>query len=148
MLQTLRQDYQMNLETKQQVLTIDDTQEKVLADPAALWQVLDNLLSNACKYTPHHGQIFIHIRSEVNQIRIEIEDQGPGIAKHELDRLFQKFSKLSAKPTGNEHSTGLGLFIVKHLLGLMQGKVVCESQFGYGAKFIVYLPAATEVTQA
>jgi signal transduction histidine kinase len=74
-------------------------------------------------------------------IRIEIEDQGPGITEADMKKLFGKFARLSAQPTGGEHSTGLGLSIVKKLVEAMNGRVWCESEPGKGAKFIVELPA-------
>lgn len=79
--------------------------------------------------------------SAVKYIRIEIEDQGPGITEADMKKLFGKFARLSAQPTGGEHSTGLGLSIVKKLVEAMNGRVWCESEPGKGAKFIVELPA-------
>lgn len=80
-------------------------------------------------------------------IRIEIEDQGPGITEADMKKLFGKFARLSAQPTGGEHSTGLGLSIVKKLVEAMNGRVWCESQPGKGAKFIVELPAVESVDE-
>lgn len=140
LLQELRQYYQTRLELKRQVLIIRGDNATIEADRSALRQVLDNVISNACKYTPHHGQIIIHVFQKEKEIDIVIEDQGPGIVTREQGKLFQKFSLLSSKPTGGEFSTGLGLFIVSHLLQLMRGEIRCESQFGSGTKFIVTLP--------
>ena len=81
--------------------------------------------------------------SAVKYIRIEIEDQGPGITEADMKKLFGKFARLSAQPTGGEHSTGLGPSIVKKLVEAMNGRVWCESEPGKGAKFIVELPAVT-----
>lgn len=75
-----------------------------------------------------------------NKVRCEIEDQGPGFSEQDLKKLFGKFSRLSAKPTGGEHSSGLGLFIVKKLVENMHGKVWCKTEIGSGAKFIVEFP--------
>ena len=75
-------------------------------------------------------------------IRIEISDQGPGLTDDDMKKMFGKFARLSAQPTGGEHSTGLGLSIVKKLVEAMNGKVWCESEPGKGATFIVELPAA------
>ena len=73
-------------------------------------------------------------------LRIEIQDEGQGIAPEEMTKLFGKFVRLSARPTGGEHSTGLGLSIVKKMVEAMQGRVWCESEVGKGATFIVELP--------
>lgn len=124
-----------------------------IADRFALRQVLDNLLSNAVKFSPYSKQIFINVlerkKEDENEragvlderrVRIEIRDEGPGLGKEEQARLFTKFSRLSAKPTGEEGSTGLGLSIVKKLVEMMNGRVWCESVKGEGATFIVELP--------
>jgi signal transduction histidine kinase len=73
---------------------------------------------------------------------ISVKDQGPGISVKDQAQLFGKFRRLSAQPTGGEHSTGLGLSIVKKIVDGMNGRVWCESDFGYGATFFVVLPLA------
>lgn len=143
-LQELRQYYQSILEQKQQVLMVQSTDVKVYADKSALWQVLDNLLSNACKYTPAHGTITIQVTGAGKEVYICIEDEGPGISLHEIDRLFQKFTQLPSHWTKAEYSVGLGLFVSAHLLHLMQGEIRCESQLGQGAKLIITLPGAPD----
>jgi signal transduction histidine kinase len=80
-----------------------------------------------------------------NSIVIAVQDEGQGIAAHELSLLFTKFSKLSPQPTGGETSSGLGLSIVKRLMEKMNGRVWCESEQGKGATFFVEFPI-TETT--
>jgi signal transduction histidine kinase len=106
-------------------------------DHSLLVQVLDNLVSNAIKFSNHNSKISVSLKDENQKFRFEIEDEGPGIMEEDKPRLFKKFQKLRAKPTGGENSTGLGLSIVKKYVEAMKGKVWCESEFGYGAKFIV-----------
>jgi signal transduction histidine kinase len=77
-------------------------------------------------------------------VRIEVQDEGPGISDEDMKRLFGKFARLSAQPTGGEHSTGLGLSIVKKMVEAMHGHVWCESELGAGARFIVELPKAEQ----
>jgi signal transduction histidine kinase len=77
-----------------------------------------------------------------HKLRIEIQDEGLGISDEDMKRLFGKFTRLSAQPTGGEHSTGLGLSIVKKIVEAMNGQVWCESPPGEGATFIVMLPRA------
>jgi signal transduction histidine kinase len=140
----------------------------VVADDRYLEQVFDNLLSNAIKYSPHGATIFLETRIE-SQIQdrddaatpshieiiagetapqtaqILIRDEGPGITKEDQTKLFQKFTRLTAQPTGDEHSTGLGLAIVKTLVTMMNGTVRCESapETGRrGATFVVEMPVA------
>ncbi|MCU0427695.1 MAG: sensor histidine kinase [Candidatus Kapabacteria bacterium] len=77
-------------------------------------------------------------------VRIEVADEGPGISEEDMKKLFGKFARLSARPTGGEHSTGLGLSIVKKMVEAMNGRVWCESELGKGATFIVELPKADD----
>ena len=113
-------------------------------DQIYLQQVYENLLNNAIKFSPHGKHIYVSINASNHTIRTEVKDQGPGISKDEMDLLFKKFKKLSNKPTAGESSTGLGLSIVKHYAGLLNGKVWCESEPGAGASFIVELPTHIE----
>ncbi len=120
--------------------SLESSSSLALADEQALMQVLDNLVSNAVKYSPHEKNIFIRLESSDNAVRIEIRDEGPGISPDDMQKLFGKFARLSARPTGGEHSTGLGLSIVKKMVEAMNGRVWCESELGTGATFIVELP--------
>ena len=70
----------------------------------------------------------------------EIQDEGPGLSAEDQKKLFGKFARLSAKPTGGEHATGLGLSIVKKMVEAMNGQVWCESELGQGARFVVQFP--------
>jgi signal transduction histidine kinase len=119
-----------------------ETTESVRADHAALEQVLDNLVSNAVKYSPHDKQIHTRLRLAEGgmRVRFEVQDEGPGISEQDKSKLFGKFARLSAQPTGGEHSTGLGLSIVKKMVEAMNGDVWCESELGKGATFILELP--------
>ena len=110
---------------------------EINADNDSTVQILDNLISNAVKYTPNGGSIEVSVKNVNSKVRVEVKDDGPGILEKEKDKLFKKFSKLSSKPTGGESSTGLGLSIVKKLTEAMHGKVWCESEEGKGATFIV-----------
>ncbi len=115
------------------------------ADRDIMIQVLDNLVSNALKFSPPDTEVTVTVRStncdQSKWARIEVRDEGPGINADEMPRLFGKFTRLSARPTGGEESTGLGLSIVKQLIEAMRGRVWCESFPGEGAMFIVELPA-------
>jgi signal transduction histidine kinase len=116
----------------------------IYADFAKTYEVVENLLSNAIKYSPHGKNVFIRIIEDAatSTVRIEVQDEGPGISDEDMKRLFGKFAKLSAQPTGGEDSTGLGLSIVKKIVEAMNGRAWCESVFGEGATFIVALPRA------
>ena len=117
---------------------------RVLADPKAAGRVLENLLSNAIKYSPPGRDIFVRIRNSPDDVVWEVQDQGPGITPADQVRLYRKFTKLSARPTGGESSTGLGLSIVKMLAEGMNGVIECSSKPGEGATFSLRLPRANE----
>jgi signal transduction histidine kinase len=117
----------------------------VTADATQLVQIMDNLVSNAVKYSPRGKNIWVRVYQVDNHVRAEVKDEGPGISAEDQKRLFGKFARLSARPTAGEHSTGLGLAIVKRLVESMKGEVWCESRPGEGAAFIVELPVAAEV---
>jgi two-component system, sensor histidine kinase and response regulator len=125
-------------------LELPPTPTLALADVSITLQVFENLVSNAVKYSPPGKKIFVRLKAEAGVVRFEVEDQGPGLSKEDQKKLFGKFARLSAKPTGGEHSTGLGLSIVKRLVEAMNGKVWCESELGIGAKFIVTIPQPIE----
>ena len=112
----------------------------VLVDPSVTVQILENLVSNAVKYSPPGKEIFVRLKQEAKGVRIEVQDQGPGLSAEDQKKLFGKFARLSAKPTGGEHSTGLGLSIVKKMVEAMNGQVWCESELGRGATFVVQFP--------
>ena len=109
-------------------------------DEEIILQIADNLLSNAVKYSPPGKNVYVRLKSTNETVRVEVQDEGPGISQDDMKKLFGKFARLSARPTGGEHSTGLGLSIVKKMVEAMNGKVWCESESGKGATFIVELP--------
>jgi len=130
---------------KQQTLHLEATAVSVTApvDPNVMVQVLENLVSNAVKYSPPGRDIFVRLKKAATSARVEVRDEGPGLSAEDQKKLFGKFARLSAKPTGGEHSTWLGLSIVKKLVEAMNGRVWCESQPGQGATFIVEFPTTS-----
>lgn len=112
---------------------------KIETDKDILYEILQNLVSNAIKFSPDHKSITVNIIENENKIYIEVIDQGPGFSEEDKKKMFSKFARLSAKPTGNEHSTGLGLSIVKKLCEMIGASLKLESKQGEGAKFIIYL---------
>jgi signal transduction histidine kinase len=111
------------------------------ADPAATQQILENLISNALKFSSALTTIHLRTLRELDYISVTIRDEGPGISADDQKKLFQKFSRLTARPTGGESSNGLGLAIVKRLAEAMAGTIECQSTPGEGAAFILKLPA-------
>lgn len=118
----------------------DNDTPTTISDRHALFQIFDNLISNAIKYSYHNKDIFINLQTNKTKYIISIEDQGQGIREEEMPKLFQKFSRLSSKPTGDEDSTGLGLSIVKRYVDMLNGQVYCKSIYGEGTTFYVELP--------
>ena len=148
MLERLQADYEARAAAKSLTLRITPYSPILaIADTTMLFGVLENLLSNAVKFSPPNTTITLSVESGVhvekndeNVCRISIQDQGPGISDEDKQKLFGKFVRLTARPTVGEHSTGLGLSIVKKMVEAMNGRVWCESELGKGATFIVELP--------
>ncbi len=116
----------------------------VHADPTALRQITDNLLSNAIKFSPRESTVTLVLEQRDRVLRLEVRDQGPGVAAEEAERIFAKYARGSARPTGGEKSTGLGLSIVRQLATAMNGRVWGESRevAGGGGYFVLLLPVA------
>lgn len=124
-----------------------DTPE-VLADRDKLAQILVNLLDNAIKYSPNGGHVSAFVTHEPVQRRVvvSITDQGIGIGIGDRDRLFSTFQRIRRPETEGIRGTGLGLYIVKGLVGLMDGEVWIESELNRGTKFSFSLPTAEKVS--
>jgi signal transduction histidine kinase len=111
-----------------------------LADPSVLGEVLDNLLSNAVKFSHPGSAVRLEFETRDREVAVAVQDQGPGFTEADRARAFERFSTLSAQPTGGEDTTGLGLFIVKKLTEAMGGRVELRSNPGQGSRFLVWLP--------
>ena len=112
-------------------------------DPGRTVQVIDNLVSNAVKYSPQDTRIQVSLRAgEQGSASLVVRDDGPGISAEEQTRLFGAFERLSSRPTGGEKSSGLGLAICKELIDLHNGEIGVRNNEGPGATFWFRLPAA------
>ena len=107
------------------------------ADKDKVTQVIVNILSNAIKYTPSGGTIAIKLLGTDNEMRFEISDTGPGIAREDIDKLFNKFERIFAE---KHEGTGLGLSIAKDIVKLHKGKIWVESEIDKGSRFIFTFP--------
>ncbi len=114
-----------------------------MADKNATIQILDNLISNAVKYSPPKSSVLITVVASQDRMSVDVKDHGPGLSDDDQKKLFRKFTRLSSRPTAGESSTGLGLSIVKRLAEAMSGTVECRSALGSGSTFSVHLPNAT-----
>jgi signal transduction histidine kinase len=139
------ENYRRRAADKRIELTISAPAGEVLvfADARAALQIVDNLVSNAIKFTPAGGSVTvgIHGPEAEAQAGFEVRDTGPGLSAEDQGRLFQKYSRLAPQATGGENSTGLGLSIVKRLIEAMDGTVTCRSGPGLGCTFAVTLPS-------
>ena len=104
-------------------------------------QMLDNLVSNAVKYTPENGTVTITLRAEGSQLILQISDTGPGIPSTDQPHIFDKFYRASNVPQ-NTPGTGLGLAIVKSIVENHLGRIWVDSTIGEGTTFTVVLPAS------
>ena len=105
-----------------------------------LAQAVDNLISNAIKFSQPGTQVIVSLKHIPPYARISVKDQGPGLSEEDKSRIFSEFQRLSAQPTGGEKSTGLGLAIVKKIVESHQGTISVSSTPGRGADFVIQLP--------
>ncbi|MBQ4821665.1 sensor histidine kinase [Aquimarina sp. MMG016] len=110
-------------------------------------QVLENLVSNAIKFSERGSKVILQVKSYDGRTYVVVEDQGPGISEQDQKKLFGRFQRLSAQPTEGEASIGLGLSIVKKYIESMNGEIHCESELGIGTKFIISFDTKDELEQ-
>lgn len=110
------------------------------ADRARLRQAIDNLLSNALKFSLPGTTVRVDVAQSERGLRVAVRDEGPGLQPEDYARTFQPFQTLSARPTGGETSSGLGLYIAREIVGLHGGQLFVESVPGAGATFTIELP--------
>jgi two-component system, sensor histidine kinase and response regulator len=134
--------YQTTAKRKQISITNKGGKGYVHADYARMAQVLSNFMSNAIKYSPDGSAVTTWIEQRDGHTVIYVADQGRGIPLAERDRIFQEFGRTSVQPTAGESSTGLGLWIVKHLVTLHGGEVGFECPAEGGSIFWAALPSA------
>ncbi len=127
---------------KQQVIAVSAPPDRqTMCDADRMREAIDNLVSNAIKYSPIGGDISLGVVYEPDHVVIRITDQGAGLSPEDLGRLFGRFQRLSAKPTAGESSTGLGLSIVKRIVDMHGGTITADSPGpGQGATFTIRLP--------
>jgi len=131
---------QKNIELK-----FGETSGCVMGDAQRVVQIVTNLVSNAIKYSPHHTKIQVWTEMRGDRWRVSVADEGPGIPEEERHLLFQEFSRLSPRPTGGESSTGIGLWIVNHLVEAQDGQAGVDFPEAGGSIFWIELPACSLV---
>lgn len=119
-----------------------DLPELLLLDKMQFRRLVDNMLSNAVKYSPIETTVTVTLECEDDRIRLVMEDEGPGIPENEMHKLFQDFGTTSVQPTGSETSTGLGLSICRKIARAHKGEIWAENRSDRtGMRFIVELDA-------
>lgn len=131
-------------EAKDLSLTFDagslDGETLVLADEEAIWQIFDNLIDNAIKYTPLGGKVRVACSLAVDMVSVDVADTGIGIPRDELPRIFERFYRVDKARSRELGGTGLGLSIVKHLISSIGGQISVTSRPGSGSRFTVKIP--------
>lgn len=117
-----------------------DRDIQVMGDANRIIQIVTNLITNAITYSPENTTVTVRLKENETYGIIEIEDQGIGIEKHEIARVFERFYRVDRARSRNSGGTGLGLAIVKHLIEAHHGRIQVESEVGIGTKMIVMIP--------
>ena len=137
-------DFQLTAERKQirLHLNVDDLKgsHEIIADQEKISRIVFNLLSNALKYTPAGGEIFVSLKDEGANLRLDVKDTGKGISQDEADKIFERFFQAKGAASG----TGIGLALVKSFVELHHGEARVESELGKGSDFIVVIPREQE----
>ena len=137
-------DFQLTAERKQIRLHLDVDNLKgsheMIADQEKISRIVFNLLSNALKYTPAGGEIFVSLKDEGANLRLDVKDTGKGISQDEADKIFERFFQAKGAASG----TGIGLALVKSFVELHHGEARVESELGKGSDFIVVIPREQE----
>lgn len=120
--------------------------DEVTTDVDYLNRIMDNLLSNAIKFSESGSTVVVAAGMLNEEFWISVKDQGPGFSNRDKELMYQKFKKLTARPTGGESSNGLGLAIVKTLIDRLKGKIELTSEDGKGSEFTVRFPLAQAIT--
>ncbi len=119
------------------ILEVPSGVDEFRTDPSLIEQILDNLMSNAIKFSNSDKKVWLRAIKMGSYLVFEVEDQGPGIKESERPKLFGTFQRLSARPTGGETSTGLGLSIVKRIVDALGADIKVSSDEGKGTTFRV-----------
>lgn len=128
---------------------VDENLPSIIADEDKVDQIITNLLNNAIKYSPNGGEIHVKGWVDGDDIVISVSDQGMGIPKEHLTRVFEKFHRVDNTDTRKQYGTGLGLHLVKHLVeDIHGGKIWAESEVGVGSTFFVRLPKVPAKVQS
>ena len=138
----ITKSYSLQLKRKDQILNTSVHPENLVfkTEISFLSRVLDNLITNAMKFSDNGQQIDLSVVEQNGDVIFTVKDSGPGISQADCKNLFKSFQRLSARPTAGESSNGLGLSIVKKLVDKMEGQIMVRSKVRQGTEFIVQIP--------
>jgi signal transduction histidine kinase len=140
LLGSMIKNYQVLAEKKGIRFHFESPQQVILlSDKVYLTRAFENLISNALKFSRSGENVSVLITESAEKILVSVQDEGPGISEADQSKLYQKLQRLSARPTGGESSTGLGLWIVKTIIDKMEGSIECKSVEGKGTTFTITL---------
>jgi signal transduction histidine kinase len=160
MLEQVIEEYNPRAAAKNIVISYEEYSPtgQLMSDKTLIRQIVDNLISNAVKYTPQKKNIYVRLKAitahtyrssqsgtaQVNDsviaLRVEVQDEGEGILAHQIPLVFERFAHIGTRPTGGETTTGLGLSIARKLALLINAHIWCESEFQQGSTFFLEIP--------
>jgi len=126
--------------TQQITLTMPENELQYAYDPIAMQQAVGNLISNAIKFSPEGGEIFVQLDFDDDVVQIKVSDYGIGISSENQLRVFDRFFRY---PPQMEEGSGLGLAICREIVNIHRGYVTVESRLGHGSTFTITLPLIT-----
>lgn len=143
------QSFESHSERKEQALHCSiETDRRCVVEGSKrkLREAIDNLVSNALKYSPRGGNISVQVDRAGDDVTISVQDAGPGLSESDQERMFAPFQRLTPEPTGDEGSSGLGLYIVKQVVEIHDGRIEVDTEVGRGSTFTLVFPATTPAT--
>jgi len=141
------QRFQQHAEHKGQTLNcvvpdpVNSQKHRVLGKPVQLREAMNNLVSNALKYSPSGKSVEVWVWQNQETVYFSVSDEGPGLSEEEREQVFEPFRTADPNPTGGEKSTGLGLYIVRRIVESHDGLIEVETEKGNGSTFTLCLPA-------
>ncbi len=132
--------FQMQTQIHKLIVDFPKDFPTIQGDEARLRQVIDNLVSNAIKYSPRGGEVHIRGRYDADSVTVEVQDQGVGLPNDEQDRIFERFYRVDDALSRKTQGTGLGLYLARAVIDAHRGRISVESQPGKGSRFWFTLP--------
>src|SRR5699024_5879017 len=137
---------QEKAEKKDILISVEASREiEFTADEEKVKQILFNLMMNGITYTPEQGEVKLEIHSNGDNIRFKVSDNGIGISKHAIPRIFERFYRVDKDRSINTNGTGLGLAIVKHIVEVHSGEIQVDSELEHGTSFTIDIPKSQTV---